>query len=81
MDYSLQGNRKTGADHPNATRSFNINEQVRLAMNGPAGHFGGHKKEELIGNYENTGRQWRGKSELVNGHDLTPVPRVYPYGI
>ena len=43
------------------------------------------KKKELIGNYENEGRQWRkSKSpQKVNGHDFPDpsVPRAYPYGI
>ena len=89
MNYSLQGNRKTkeGADHPDRDAQFrHINEQVRLAM--AAGRpviSVDTKKKELIGNYENTGRQWRqSKSpELVNGHDFPDpeVPRAYPYGI
>jgi hypothetical protein len=43
------------------------------------------KKKELIGNFENKGRQWRRKegAERVKDHDFpTPsVPRAYPYGI
>lgn len=43
------------------------------------------KKKELVGNYENKGRQWRkSKSPIkVNGHDFPgpEVPRAYPYGI
>ena len=43
------------------------------------------KKKELIGNYENEGRQWRkAKSpQKVNGHDFPApsVPRAYPYDI
>lgn len=43
------------------------------------------KKKELIGNYENKGRQWRKKQspEQVNVHDFPDpsVPRAYPYGI
>lgn len=89
MDYSLQGNRKTeeGADHPDRNAQFlHINEQVRLAMNAGRPVISvDTKKKELIGNYENTGRQWRkSKSpELVNGHDFPDpeVPRAYPYGI
>ena len=89
MDYSLQGNRKTeeGADHPDRNAQFlHINEQVRLAMNAGRPVISvDTKNKELIGNYENTGRQWRkSKSpELVNGHDFPDpeVPRAYPYGI
>jgi len=89
MDYSLQGNRKTeeGTDHPDRDAQFRyINEQVRKAM--AAGRpviSVDTKKKELIGNYENKGRQWRKSksAEHVNGHDFPDpeVPRAYPYGI
>jgi len=89
MDYSLQGNRKTeeGADHPDRDAQFQyINDQVRRAL--AAGRpviSVDTKKKELIGNYENTGRQWRkSKSPApVNGHDFPApsVPRAYPYGV
>ncbi|MEK7717730.1 MAG: ISAzo13 family transposase, partial [Pseudomonadota bacterium] len=89
MNYSLQGNRKTeeGADHPDRDAQFrHINEQVYRAM--AAGRpviSVDTKKKELIGNYENKGRQWRkSKSpQRVNGHDFPnpEVPRAYPYGI
>ncbi len=89
MDYSLQGNRKTeeGADHPDRDAQFQyINDQVRRALAGGRPVISvDTKKKELIGNYENSGRQWR-KSEspdLVNGHDFPApsVPRAYPYGV
>jgi hypothetical protein len=89
MDYSLQGNRKTeeGDDHPDRDAQFeHINEQVRqaLAARRPVISVD-TKKKELIGNYENQGRQWRkNKSpQRVNGHDFPDpaVPRAYPYGI
>jgi len=89
MDYSLQGNRKTeeGSDHPDRDAQFRfINEQVRRAL--AVGHpviSVDTKKKELVGNYENAGRQWRkSKSpQHVNGHDFPDpsVPRAYPYGI
>jgi hypothetical protein len=89
MDYSLQGNRKTeeGNDHPDRDAQFEyINERVRQAL--AAGRpviSVDTKKKELIGNYENQGRQWRkSKSpQKVNGHDFPGpiVPRAYPYGI
>jgi len=83
MDYSLQGNRKTeeGADHPDRDAQFQyINDQVRRAL--AAGRpviSVDTKKKELIGNYENPGRQWRkSKSPArVNGHDF-PAPSVPP---
>jgi hypothetical protein len=89
MDYSLQGNRKTeeGDDHPDRDAQFaNINKQVRKAL--AAGRpviSVDTKKKELMGNFDNQGRQWRkSKSpQKVNGHDFAgpTVPRAYPYGI
>ena len=89
MDYSLQGNRKTeeGADHPDRDAQFQyINEQVRRAL--AAGRpviSVDTKKKELVGNYENQGRQWRtSKSPArVKSHDFPEpsVPRAYPYGV
>ena len=89
MDYSLQGNRKTkeGKDHSDRDAQFqHINEQVRRAL--AAGRpviSVDTKKKELIGDYQNKGRQWRkSKSpDFVNGHDFADpsVPRAYPYGV
>jgi hypothetical protein len=43
------------------------------------------KKKELLGNYDNGGKQWlpAKKPLTVNGHDFPSpdVPRAYPYGI
>lgn len=89
MGYSLQGNRKTEeeGDHPDRDAQFqHINGRVRraLACGGPVISVD-TKKKELVGNYENKGRQWRtAKSpQKVNGHDFPgpSVPRAYPYGI
>ncbi len=89
MNYSLQANRKTeeGKGHPDRDAQFEyINARVRQALT--AGHpviSVDTKKKELIGNYENRGRQWRKKKSPtpVNGHDFPDpsVPRAYPYGI
>jgi len=89
LDYSLQGNRKTeeGTDHPDRDAQFQyINDQVRRAL--AAGRpviSVDTKKKELVGNYENQGRQWR-KSQSparVKSHDFPDpaVPRAYPYGV
>jgi hypothetical protein len=87
--YSLQGNRKTeeGEDHPDRDAQFRyINRAVKAALRagGPVISVD-TKKEELIGNYQNRGRQWRqkGTAERVQGHDFPgpEVPRAYPYGI
>ena len=89
MDYSLQGNRKTeeGTDHPDRDAQFQyINGHVRRAV--AAGRpviSVDTKKKELVGNYENKGRQWRkSKSPArVQGHDFPDpsLPRAYPYGV
>ena len=89
MDYSLQGTRKPeeGTDHPDRDAQFQyINDQVRRAL--AAGRpviSVDTKKKELIGNYENQGRQWRQRKspELVKGHEFPDpsVPRAYPYGV
>jgi hypothetical protein len=89
MDYSLQGNRKTeeGDDHPDRDAQFeHINEQVRQALAAKRPVISvDTKKKELIGNYENQGRQWRKTKspQRVNGHDFPDptVPRAFPYGI
>jgi hypothetical protein len=89
MGYSLQGNRKTeeGNDHPDRDAQFqHINEQVRRALaRGRPVISVDTKKKELVGNYENRGRQWRKtkSAQKVNGHDFPrpSVPRAYPYGI
>jgi hypothetical protein len=90
MNYSLQGNRKTeeeGEDHPDRDAQFrHINREVKRALgeNEPVISVD-TKKKELVGNYENKGRQWRKRKspEGVNGHDFPDpsVPRAYPYGI
>jgi len=89
LGYSLQGNRKTeeGDDHPDRDAQFrHINAQVLQAIKkGEPVISVDTKKKELVGNYENKGRQWRkSKSPIkVNGHDFPgpEVPRAYPYGI
>ena len=89
MDYSLQGNRKTeeGEDHPDRDAQFqHINRQVQLALRRRQPVISvDTKKKELIGNFHNSGRQWRaqGAPEQVAGHDFPDpsVPRAYPYGI
>jgi hypothetical protein len=89
MHYSLQSNRKMeeGEDHPDRDAQFRyINRQVRKAIREGAPVISvDTKKKELVGNFENKGRQWRKakEPERVNGHDFpTPsLPRAYPYGI
>jgi hypothetical protein len=87
--YSLQGNRKTeeGGDHPDRDAQFrHINRAVKRSLEAEEPVISvDTKKKELIGNYQNKGRQWRetNTADKVNGHDFPgpDVPRAYPYGI
>jgi len=87
--YSLQGNRKTeeGGDHPDRDAQFrHIDTPVRRALaKGTPVISVDTKKKELVGNYENEGRQWlpAKKPVKVQGHDFPhpDVPRAYPYGV
>jgi hypothetical protein len=89
LSYSLQGNRKTeeGDDHPDRDAQFRfINDEVRRALAAKRPVISvDTKKKELLGNYENAGRQWRAANtpEQVKVHDFPApsVPRAYPYGI
>ncbi len=89
MGYSLQGNRKTeeGDDHPDRDAQFRfINAEVRKALAAKRPVISvDTKKKELLGNYQNAGRQWRAAKtpHRVQVHDFPSpsVPRAYPYGI
>jgi hypothetical protein len=89
QNYSLQSNRKTeeGANHPDRDAQFrHISAQVKRALaTGTPVISVDTKKKELLGNYDNGGRQWlpAKKPIKVNGHDFPSpdVPRAYPYGI
>jgi len=89
QNYSLQGNRKTeeGADHEDRDAQFrHINTSVKkaLALEQPVISVD-TKKKEILGNYKNSGQEWRPAKtpRLVKGHDFPgpDVPRAYPYGI
>jgi hypothetical protein len=87
--YSLQSNRKTeeGEDHPDRDAQFrHISRAIKAALRaGEPVISVDTKKKELVGNYQNQGRQWRksGTARKVQGHDFPgpEVPRAYPYGI
>jgi DNA-binding phage protein len=86
--YSLQGNRKTEEDqHPDRDAQFlHINATVSLELaHGRPVISVDTKKKELVGNYENKGKQWlpKGQAKHVNGHDFPgpDVPRAFPYGV
>ena len=89
QNYSLQSNRKTeeGADHPDRDAQFrHINHCVKKALAAGMPVISvDTKKKELVGNYDNAGRQWLTAKQprQVSGHDFPgpEVPRAYPYGI
>jgi hypothetical protein len=87
--YSLQANRKTreGANHPDRDAQFkHINRRVRgqLRRNEPAISVD-TKKKELIGDFKNSGREWRprGEPEEVRVHDFLDkrLGKAIPYGV
>ncbi len=87
--YSLQANRKTreGGDHPDRDAQFAHIARTSadyLAKGDPVISVDA-KKKELIGDFKNSGREWRpkGEAEEVRVHDF-PIPgvgRVTPYGV
>ncbi len=86
LNYSLQGNRKTreGSSHPDRNAQFeHINAKVEefLELSQPAVSVD-TKKEELVGDYKNGGREWRpkGRPEAVQAHDFGKQKDV-PYGV
>jgi len=89
IGYSLQGNKKVleGASHPDRNEQFMyINEQVKMHQehNRPVISVD-TKKKELIGNYENAGKELcpKGKPVEVNVHDFEDKKsgKVRPYGV
>lgn len=87
--YSLQANRKTeeGADHPDRDAQFRfINESVKSAQtkNQPVISVD-TKKKELIGNFKNSGQEWRkkGNPRHVNMHDFADpaLGKAIPHGV
>jgi hypothetical protein len=88
-EFSLQGNAKTleGRQSPDRDAQFRyINDQVRgyLDAGDPAVSVD-TKKKELVGQYANSGRQWRPKGDpvKVDTHDFPDkeLGKVAPYGI
>jgi len=89
LGYSLQSNRKgeEGEDHPDRDAQFqHINREVKRGIKECEPVISvDTKKKELIGNYRNSGQNWRpeGMAEKVQGHDFPgpEVPRAFPYGV
>ena len=89
MGYSLQANRKTleGTSHPDRDAQFGyLNTQVKeaLAAGEPAISVD-TKKKELVGDFKNSGREYRpkGQPEPVRVHDflIPELGRAAPYGV
>jgi hypothetical protein len=87
--YSLQANRKTreGKQHPDRNAQFEyINRQaIRHHRASQPVISVDTKKKELVGDFKNTGREWRrkGRPRRVRVHDFI-IPRkgkAIPYGV
>jgi hypothetical protein len=87
--YSLQANRKTkeGAGHPDRNAQFeHINRKVQAQMGtGQPAISEDTKKKELVGNFKNSGREWRprGQPAQVKVHDFVDPQKgkAIPYGV
>jgi len=89
MEYSLQSNRKTkeGDGHPDRDAQFAyIDRRVQhyLGLQQPVISVD-TKKKELVGDFKNSGVEWRpkGKPEEVRVHDfvIPELGRAAPYGV
>ena len=89
MDYSLQANRKTleGANHPDRDAQFcHIQAEVLTYQDVCQPVISvDTKKKEMVGEFKNSGQEWRRKGEPVSVkvHDFVDpgLGRVAPYGI
>ncbi len=87
--YSLQANRKTreGTGHPDRNAQFeHINRQAKRQMRqGQPSISVDTKKKELVGDFKNSGREWRpeGKPQEVRVHDFIDKKKgkAIPYGV
>jgi len=87
--YSLQANRKTreGQSHPDRNAQFEyINVSVlRFQRRGSPAISVDTKKKELVGDFKNSGREWRpkGTPEDVRVHDFQDklLGKAIPYGV
>ena len=89
LGYSLQANRKTkeGADHPDRNAQFeHLSGKVKWCLRRRQPVISvDTKKRELVGDFKNSGREWRPQRqpELVRVHDFVDpqLGRATPYGI
>lgn len=87
--YSLQANRKSieGKRHPDRDGQFRyLNKQVRRYQRTRQPVISvDTKKKELVGDFKNTGKEWRpkGEPERVRVHDflIKEKGKVAPYGV
>jgi Rhodopirellula transposase DDE domain len=87
--YSLQANRKTreGNGHPDRNAQFeHISQQVqRVQKRGQPVVSVDTKKKELVGDFKNSGQQWRpeGDPQKVRVHDFKDkeLGKAIPYGV
>jgi transposase len=89
LGYSLQANQKTleGASHPDRDAQFeHINRRVKSYQGlGQPVISVDTKKKELVGDFKNSGREWRpkGRPQPVRVHDflIPELGRASPYGV
>lgn len=87
MDYSLKVNvkRLTGPPHPDREVQFqHLQAQKEAFMQAGLPVISvDSKKKELIGNFKNSGCQWRQVAESVNEHDFPQdaLGKAVPYGL
>jgi hypothetical protein len=87
--YSLQANRKVkeGKQHPDRNTQFEFisTEVLRLQRRGQPVISVDTKKKELVGNFKNSGKEWRpqGKPQRVRVHDflIKSKGKAIPYGV
>ena len=89
LGYSLQANVKTreGSQHPDRDAQFgHINQTVKTALDaGQPVISVDTKKKELVGDFKNSGREWRpqGQPVPVRVHDFKDkeLGKAIPYGV
>jgi hypothetical protein len=85
--YTLKANRKriSEGSHPKRDAQFRYLRRVRnlFMRKGLPVISVDTKKKELVGNFKNGGRRWRGRHKDVKDHDFPSkaVGRAIPYGI
>ena len=89
MDFNLKGNRKTreGKSNPDRNEQFQHinNKAIEFMENDDPVISVDTKKKELIGNFKNSGKEWKAPGEIdeVNVYDFLSDAegRAVPYGV